>query len=159
MAEETRCPACGAQLDYTGTEDVVRCNFCGTLLSVIDQDGERRFSVLSQPEPQSEVLAERASEEIEAELAEIPEVVSVEPGFASSSTEADVDPFFPESGVPVPPVYAANTPDTTPPAYVSASPSQSKRSWWLIGGISLLIVLLLMCACMVAGVFLVMSFI
>jgi hypothetical protein len=56
MTEETRCPACGAPLVFSGTSNVVRCGFCGTDLKMTEKDGHTHFRVLSQPEPQKEVL-------------------------------------------------------------------------------------------------------
>lgn len=57
MAHKTDCPACGAPVTYSGDKAVVNCDFCGAELKVIEEDGQTRFQVLSQPSPQHEVLS------------------------------------------------------------------------------------------------------
>lgn len=57
MAHKTDCPACGAPVTYSGDKAVVNCTFCGAELKIIEEDGQTRFQVLSQPSPQHEVLS------------------------------------------------------------------------------------------------------
>lgn len=57
MTVQTNCPACGAPIEYSENQEVVVCSFCNTEIKVLEDGDSNRFQVLSQPEPQREVLS------------------------------------------------------------------------------------------------------
>src|SRR5512133_1568580 len=145
MAQQTICPACGAPIEYNGQEDQIRCPFCDTELKVVEEGDTTRFQVLSQPEPQKEVL----SQPVEA-----PGRPDMETTFANFSMGESV-PTTASSGafgteVPLPPASAGSF--YTPSVGASVStPATTGRSgvgrWVAIGAIALL-ALCALCACL-----------
>jgi hypothetical protein len=68
MEGNLNCPACGAEIAYAGAQERIRCEFCGTELRVMAEEGETRLRVVSQPEPQTGLMAERANQQLSEEL-------------------------------------------------------------------------------------------
>jgi len=134
MALETRCPACGAPLVFSGNQDAVRCTFCGTDLKIVEENGQAQFRVLSQPEPQKEILDQpvESARIMPGELLDDPGIPPVVAGVADES--------FPAQPV-----------STGAAAYpVHQEPAVSKGvSRWVWVGIALLVGLVVLCACVV----------
>jgi hypothetical protein len=179
MTEQTRCPACGAPLSAAEQQDVVICDFCNTAIRVIREDDEERFEVLSQPEPQKDVLSQPVDPLVEDVLFG-ESVPADEPVPASEGTEAPVegmasfwqsapeelsateelsasssgDTFF----APPPPVAPAPFSETTGGAQIFPPPSTPTTGLgglprWAIIVIAVVAVLCLVCVCGVAALF------
>lgn len=173
MSPSTSCPACGAPIDYRGGHDEIRCGFCGTYISVDeDENGQTRFEVLAQPRPQTDVLTERAEEVSEEVMDEAADAAGSAWGFEELASEPP-EPAAPAWSAPEPtrsvaeeepfrleiPPAPATTPIPETPVYQLTGPSPvnttSNRRWiWII--VAVLGVLLLGCVCL--GVILVNLF-
>jgi hypothetical protein len=113
MAQQTICPACGAPIVYSGEADEIRCPFCDAELQVVQEDGREVFRILSQPDPQKEVLSrpvepandvtnqpggmrgsESVAQTVPVPLAGDKQTAPGYPGFISS--EADSHAYSPE---------------------------------------------------------------
>ena len=158
MEERTRCPACGAPLDLRGSIVTVRCNFCGTELTLREENGQSQFEVVSKPSPQAETLSEQARAEIEA--------VEEEASQALLTQEPRMDPAAP--GVTM--VAAGETeledwqgsrlPETVttipePPSRHAGEigqPAGLDRRRWIWIGLTAFVVVCVLCACITTAV-------
>lgn len=174
MTQQTICPSCGAPIFDEGNQDVIRCGFCGSELSVHREDDSVRFEILSTPEPQSEVLSEP--------------VTPVDPGYSGESGAIDV-PFTSSTapyetgtgsgtGASFSPPPVSDNPffDTTPPPPMASSPGwdapgaqvyppaqpaaprQGSSLKWLWIVLAVVLGLCLLCACLAIGGILLFNF-
>jgi len=156
MSVQTTCPACGAPLEYAGEQDVVVCGFCNTEIQVV-QDGEGpRFQVLSQPEPQKEVLSRPVNPIIEGDMSgdalsgEVPADFTTETfGLGTSSQE----PFTPPPPVSSPPFEGTITSGGAQ-VFTPGEPARSSFGGlpkWAVIVIAVVAGLCLLCACAVGA--------
>jgi hypothetical protein len=132
MTQETRCPACGAPLVYSGGQAVLRCTFCGTDLKISEEDGQAQFRVVAQPEPQKDIL----NQPLEG-IGGRPGGAQVYPQPSPAATP------YTEMPLPAQPVSSGAA------IYPVSEPTGTKRSVsrWVWVGIALLVGLVLLCAC------------
>lgn len=140
----TTCPACGAPLKYTEDQETLRCGYCDADLRIVRQDGDETFEVISQPEPQKEVLSQPVVP------LQPPTAETTEAGTPSFFTEpARPEPFTPEQPVPAPPDFTgagASGAQVYPPAQPPAARSGAPTWLWVVLGV--VGVLCLLCACL-----------
>jgi hypothetical protein len=131
MTQETKCPACGAPLVYSGNQEVIHCTFCGTDLRVAEEDGQPHFQVLAQPEPQKEILDQPV------------EGAGSQPGGAQIYPASPPATPFQETPMPFQPVLggAAVYPINDQPA------ARKSVNRWIWVAIAMLVGLAIVCAC------------
>lgn len=151
------CPACGAPLKYSGELETMRCGYCDADLKVVRVDDEVSFQVLSQPEPQKEVLKNpvipQGSLTVDEGTAAVYQApVSETPSFFTEPQRSE--PFTPGSPIPAPPTYSAAG-ETGAQVYPPAAAARSGAPTWLWVVLGVIGVSCLLCACLaVAAVFL-----
>jgi hypothetical protein len=140
----TTCPACGAPIKYTEDEETLRCGYCDADLRVVRKDGEELFEIISQPEPQKEVLSHpvipQASATSETTGASAPSFFTEPP---------QSEPFRPEQPIPAPPDFtgAGQTGAQVYPPAQATTPRGGVPSWlWIVLGV--IGGLCLLCACL-----------
>lgn len=148
MAEQTFCPACGAPLEYTGPKDIVNCGFCNTELRVIRENGEVHFRVLSQPEPQKEVLSNLVEPLVEtpvpgAEIFDLPGEHKA--AFGGPTIVSNGSSFTPPPGM-----------SEGAQVYQPVSQSSNKTRNWILIAVGIILGVCLLCAC--TGVVLLLVF-
>jgi hypothetical protein len=157
MTVQTTCPACGAPLLYAGEQDVVVCGFCNTEIKVVSEGDDVRFRVLSQPEPQKDVLSQVYNPIIEGELPSEPPAVAVnaEPfGLQDSGAEtfgmgpSSQEPFFTPPPVSSQP-YQQPVVDAGAQVFPANPPARSMGGLprWAVIAIAVLAGLCLLCVC------------
>jgi LSD1 subclass zinc finger protein len=181
MTERTICPACSAPLEYTSSDEQVRCGFCGAEYRVVQEGDQARLQVTSKPQPQSDELSrvgQEVARDVEQDAVEdiagslpgtIPEAEGdpVAPGFATSATTG-VYPELPEAesfrptgeplnAVDLPPAYDAQSGRGAPyesvgPAVQRPPTADSKRKQWIALGVSFFVVFCLLCLCVTGAV-------
>jgi len=139
MASKLTCPACGAEIEYPGILDGIQCEFCGTMLRIIEKEGEEQLQILPHPE-------------------------DLESGFPGVSTLPEAAGLVTEEagsgGQPYPKPQPETFAAAKPAAEVQAYPSGSQpsggagaRNTTLWAGIVIAVVIVLcgLCACVAAA--------
>lgn len=141
MARETRCPSCGAPLEYGGDKDEVVCGFCGAKVKVEEEaDQAAHFQVLEKPAPQSEVLSQPVEPKPEPE--EIAFKFGEPVSFGDEVPESAGAQVFPGAAAP----SSAQVSGVGQPA----KPSNWGR--WVAIGAAVIGILCVLCVCVVAAV-------
>lgn len=170
MTERYNCPACGAPLEFSETDTTVQCGFCSAEFKIDREDDQINFHVISQPEPQRQVL-DQAAENLEQETAE--DLAATMPGtvrraegepvaaqFATAASE-DSDPGALVFDTPNPePSEQADTIPESPahyqvenPAYTpSTAQTGGNRNRGIMIGVSIFVVACLACACVTGAI-------
>jgi len=155
MATKSTCPACGAEFEHPDDQATVYCDFCGTELRLFEEDGVNQLRVVSQPEPQKDILTEQAHRQLSEEPDAQPEGKPVAPGYASSgSAMADPGAWSDPAVLPETPVTADTIPEV--PLFQTGSQPVSvagtgKTGRWIAIGVAVFIVLCILLACIVAA--------
>ncbi len=148
MTIETSCPACGAPLVFSGQQDEVSCTFCGAALHISQEDGQAHFRVISQPGPQKEVLSQPVETAVPIEPDGTAEVYQALEEADEQAHEAQA------RTAPEPANWSLldSTPAANPgQAAVYSTPtarSSSGASRWIIIAFSIIMGLILTCACL-----------
>jgi hypothetical protein len=172
MTQTSDCPACGAPIEYHGSDATIHCHFCGAELTVNNSGEGPRFQVLSKPSPQAEVLADQNQQVISNVAAEVAGAAE-----AAGATQASAEIPDQGSGARVyefPPVSAASgqaSPFDLPPA--SSGPARAYDApstppggntmrilgmdlpRWVVILIAALLGLCVLCSCAVAAIIIV----
>lgn len=142
------CPACGAPLEVSDQLEALRCGYCDADLKIIRVDDKVTFEVLSQPEPQKEVL-DRPVIPVEPSVFDQPAAVYdlppvEQPAFFTEPQRSE--PFTPEPSIPVPPPFTGPTPGAQ--VYQPAAPAKTGAPTWLWIVLGIVGVVCLFCACL-----------
>jgi hypothetical protein len=164
MTQTSDCPACGAPIDYQGSDATIRCHFCATELTVNYTGEGPRFQVLSKPSPQAEVLAGQnqqvisdAASEAAAALeaaAPVPDQVSGARIYDTPSTAESSRPASPFDLPPVPigPARAYDVPSTSPSGGNTMRVLGMDLPRWVVILVAVLLGLCVLCSCAIGAV-------
>jgi hypothetical protein len=167
MTQTSACPACGAPIDYHGSDATIRCHFCSTELTVNNTGEGPRFQVLSKPSPQAEVLADRNQQVISdaaTESSAVIEDASVSPEqgtgarmYEVPSTETPSRPasLFDLPPAPSGPARAYDIPAGPPTTGNTMRILGMDLPRWVVIVIAALLGLCVLCSCAVAAVLIV----
>lgn len=172
MTQQTICPACGAPVEYSEQQDMIRCGFCGAEFRINSEPDQPPYQILSQPGPQKEVLSQPAANLAGEPFEEASTVSSTDiDAHAETDTHVDTGSLFDQTSMGQTAYDStssqgaaqsyANPPDAFPSipynSAASASPTTSTNSGsgvarWVIIGIAVVLGLCVACSCLVGAI-------
>lgn len=139
------CPACGAAIDFSAGQDKTRCDYCGSALRILVEEGENQLQLLSQPELQRDFMPDGIQEQEFGAQDNKPDDKSLE-------LENNVPDTAPSgSGIPPYPNMMAQAPARMGGQPVGGEGAGASR-WWIAVVVAVVVVLCALCACIVGAV-------
>jgi hypothetical protein len=172
MTQQTTCPACGAPVEYSEQQDMIRCGFCGAEFRINNEPDQPPYQILSQPDPQKEVLSQPAAHLTDEPFEGASTVSSTDAGsHAETDSYTQSGSLFDQTSMGQSAYDSAssqgaaqsyaNPPDAfqsipyTSPASTSTTTSTSSGSGvvrWVIIGVAAVLGLCVACSCLVGAI-------
>lgn len=150
MTNNMNCPACGAAIEISASQDQICCDYCGAELSVDEVQGESRLRLSLRPAVQQDGLAEWTDLPASGDLDRTPFEKSVSPDLAGADEGPSPD-RAPEMPVMFGELHEKPT-DQAGYLPVSESGPGTARRWWIGIVVALAVLLCVLCACIVGSV-------